>query len=812
MNRPNSIPKQKNMQKIFLLLLSLVFLINCSWAQNNISISGYVTDKQTGEKLVGAYIVDSLLNIHASTNNFGLFSLSVNKGSYHFQISYVGYRQAELTLLLTKDTLIQIRLNNDSYIKEVTVSAENPNRIQSLNSPGLKNLPLKMLKQLPVIMGEKDLLKTIQLLPGIQSGSEANTGLYVRGGETDQNQILLDGAEIFNPNHLFGFFSLFNDDAIKSVKVYTSDFPAQYNGRLSSVVDIRMKDGNSYKTKVNGSIGLISSKIQVEGPILKEKLTYIISYRRTYLDLFAKPIIKHFTSYVDAGYFFFDLNARIHWKINDRNSFYLSNYSGQDKGFFATHHMYGFNPPEKNLGFTETKNKQDVNWGNNLVIFRYERLFSPRLFMNLKTSLSDYKYHSLDYNSNLNVYWQNDLLIQDKSEYSFKTNSSIKKRSFSLEFDYFLSNHQHLSFGQSVEQFILNPSIESFIMDTDTGNFNQKFNTFCSYTFIEDEIKLWDKLVIKPGVSFSYYISEKPIPKLSKRLHFSYQVHSRLKVYGGYSEMSQYLHLLTLARINLASDLWLSSSGDIKPSESINKSIGINFIFSKTYSLSIDIYQRSLKNLLSYKEGLSFTSHYNSYSDMVSPGNGKASGVEFNIEKSSGSYTGMISYCYSKSERYFKEINQGKPFRAQYDRPHNLKLLVLKSLGEKWSFGIIFNIMSGSLQTMGSARYISWFDYGESPYDKILGNVSSTQDIIIYRKNSYRLPVNHRLDLSVSYNMLKGNYKSSINFGLYNAYNAKNTYLSRMELISIGNNKYIYEIDNKSLFPMIPFISYSFGF
>jgi hypothetical protein len=797
------------MLKSFLIFLTFVISFNLLWSQENISVSGYVIDAQSGERLIGAYIVDTNSNIHTSTNNFGFYSLSASHGSHMFLLSYVGYKTAELNVVLKSDTLIQIRLSNDSKLQEVVVTAQNPNRIQSLNTAGLRNIPMKMIEQLPVIMGEKDLLKTIQLLPGIQSGSEANTGLYVRGGESDQNLILLDGAEVFNPNHLFGFFSLFNDDAIKSVKVYTSGFPSQYNGRLSSVVDIRMKDGNSFKTKVKGSIGLISSKFQIEGPVVKEKLTYIVSLRRTYLDLFAKPIIKHFTSYSDAGYFFLDLNARIHWKINNRNSIYLSNYMGQDKGHFSTDHIYGSNPPEKESGFTEAINRQEVNWGNNLLIFRYEHLFSTRLFMNLKTSLSDYNYHSFDYNLNQNIYWQGDVLLQKKSEYSLKTNSNIKKFSSAIEFEHFISNTHKLSYGIGAESYILNPSIENFNVEV-SGSHIQEFKVQNYFTYFDDEINLWDKLLIKPGLNFSLYNADKAIPKLSKRLLISYQATQKLKINAGYSEMSQSLHLLTLARIDLASDLWLSSSDGIKPAESLDKSIGLSFAFLKAYSFNADIYQREYKNLLAYKEGLSFTSHYNNYSEMVTSGTGNASGVEINFEKSSGSVTGMISYCYSRSIRHFKEINQGEAFRAQYDRPHNFKVMAIKNFGEKWSFGMVFNIMSGSVQTMGSGRYINWFEYGENPYDNMNYGRMSTLDVVLYKKNSYRLPVYNRLDLSITYNIVKRKHKGSFNFGLYNAYNAKNTYMSQMELVFISNEKYVYKIINKSLFPIIPFLSYNF--
>ncbi len=305
-----------------------LLLWTVSLQAQQIVVSGYVQDTASGEKLIGATVLADG-ETGTITNDYGFFSLSLSGDMHDLRVSYVGYETEFLHLRIRKDTLLSIFLSSNSQIGEVKVTGENPNRMHSIHEPGMLNIPMKMTRQLPVLMGEQDILKTLQLMPGVQPGSEGNTGLYVRGGEADNNLILVDGAEVFNPNHLFGFFSVFNSDAIKNVKLYTSAFPAQYNSRLASVTDIRMKDGNSKKLAVKGSVGLISSKLQVEGPVIKDRLTFILSARRTYLDFLAGPIMNHFTSWDNAGYYFFDLNGKIRWKLNERNSFYLSGYSGQ---------------------------------------------------------------------------------------------------------------------------------------------------------------------------------------------------------------------------------------------------------------------------------------------------------------------------------------------------------------------------------------------------------------------------------------------------------------------------------------------------
>lgn len=799
-----------------LLFLLVIILINqiSVFCQNEKTISGYVMDNETGEKLIGAVIIDSVRTKTFESNNYGFFSFKTTREIHHLKVSYVGYKQQTLNFSCNSDTFLNITLLSNSLLDEVIVRAENPNKIHSNLHPETYNLPMKIIRQLPSIMGEKDILRSLQLLPSVQTGSEANTGLYVRGGESGDNLILLDGMEVFNANHLFGFFSVFNDDAIKSVKFYSSGYPATYNGRLASVVDLRTKDGNSTQTKVRGSLGLISSKVQIEGPIIPKKLTYVVSFRRTYLDIFPKSAVSNFTDYSNASYFFYDLNGKLNWKISEKSNLYLSNYFGKDKGFFQIDNTRGNNPPQKPEGYVQTLNRKDFNWGNNLLTLRYERIITKSLFLNASAGISSYDYEGKERNSDLVMYWQNDSLHKSSIDNTFKTNSRIKIYNVNLDIEHYSILSNHLTYGIGAKLYKFRPSLES-IQNTNAGKNLSNLYSTCLYFYFQDEIKLTDRLVVKPGVNINYYKAKNiSTPKFDKRLIVSYQLSKRIGLSAEYAEMTQYFQLLTLSKISLASDLWLPSYNKIKPATSMDMSLGFSFSISDGITSFMKFYKREYNNLLAYKEGFSILENYDDFSEMTASGTGISQGIEISAEKSIGTITGMISYCYSSSERKFAEINHGETFKAQYDRPHNLKLFLTTKIAKNWNVGAVFNIMSGAMLTVGSGKYGSWFMYGENPWSNVSRLSSDYSKVIVYKKNSYRVPVYHRLDLSATYTLKGEKNKSSLNFGLYNTYNAKNVYDAQLTFLGydISTNEEVYKMTYKSLFPVIPYVSYNFEF
>jgi outer membrane receptor for ferrienterochelin and colicin len=806
--------------RAFLVLFIMILLPMYLYPQSDITISGFVLDSATGEKLIGASIFDSLSNHYSITNNNGFYSIRVNAGNQNLRISYVGYSARSIKSGFMSDTFLNTELVGSILLHEVTIYAGNSNQVQIPGMPGLKNLPIEIIENMPAIMGEQDVMRSAQMLPGVQGGSEANTGLYVRGGEGDQNLVLLDGVEVFNPDHLFGFFSVFNDDAFKSVRMYTSGFPAKYNGRLSSVLDIRTKDGDSRKTHVNGSIGIISSKLQIQGPLIRDKLTYIVSYRRTYLGILAKPIIRHFTDYSDAGYYFQDLNARLRWKINSRNTITVSNYYGGDYGYFKKTNINGIDPPDTSGFYSNFRNTRNFDWGNNLLVGRWENAVSKNLFLNVSASASRYDYNGRDENIEIMKYWLIDSLIHSDNKYSLRTESGIMNYTGLVDVDYFLSPQHKINVGTGVKYFQLSPEVERLNSSNVPGarNINnlssQEFSGRNYFMYLEDEITLFRKLKIVPGIHYSNYSCEgSENNSLLKRLSFDFHLTDNLGLHGTYSEMEQYLHRLSLSRLNLASDLWLPSFGELKPARSREISAGIDYSVS-SFNAGVDVFMKNYENLLSYKEGVSFIQSPNTFLDLVTSGAGKSRGIEFFTEKTGGKITGLASYTYSRSLRRFSEINFGEEFPARYDRPHIFKTFINYTINPAWKISAIWILMSGNLNTIASKNYISWFEY--QPKDDIAPQESGNNDILYYQKNSYRLPAYHRLDLAVSFTKKYRSFTGVLNFGAYNAYNAQNAYDVQMKLrpktIYQGQN-YDYflsrELDKKVLFPILPFISYS---
>jgi hypothetical protein len=560
----------------------------------------------------------------------------------------------------------------------------------------------------------------------------------------------------------------------------------------------------------------------VQGPVVPDKLTYIISYRRTYLGVLAKPIIKHFTDYSDAGYYFQDLNARVRWNINSKNTLTLSNYFGGDHGYFNKSLTVGDNPPQNPEVYYNNDNRRIFDWGNNLAVARWESVLSKKMILDISGSASQYKFTGTDENGNLTRYWLNDSLHESVNNYSLVTQSNITNYSTLADLEYFPVSGQDISFGGGFKYYRLHPQVDQLdVSGQTTGSkpavSNEEFVAKNPFFYIQDEITLFKKITITPGIHFSgYQCKGTDSNHLLKRLLLNYNATAQLSLYASYSEMEQYLHLLSLSRINLASDLWLPSYGGLKPSGSRDLSAGLSFT-KGIYSFGLDIYQRKFDNLLAYREGISFQETRTSFLELLTSGTGKSRGLELSMEKTSGKLTGLLSYSYSRTRREFPEINDGQEFYARYDRPHVFKTELTYEFNTRWSLSAIWIFMSGSLQTIPSTDYISWLDY--RPQYSVTQGIG-TQDILFYRKNNYRLPTYHRLDVSVNYTKKYKRFTGVLNFGVYNLYNEQNPYDVEAENIvfKTGTQPSNYTpklkrvLDKKVLFPILPFVSYSFEF
>jgi len=802
---------------MFRLVLSFGLCICLGTGARSITISGYVKDAHTGEKLIGATIYPLDYNGNV-TNNHGFFSLSLPAGKHEVHVSHVGYQSRELVLDLKKDTFILIALTSNNEIEEIQVIAKNPFRIQSRLDPAMKTIPMKLTGNLPVIMGERDILKTLQLMPGVHPGSEGNTGIHVRGAEGSNNLILIDGVEVFNPNHLLGFFSVFNEDAINNVKLYTSGFPAQYNGRLASVTDIRMKDGNNKKFSASGSIGLISSKLLLEGPLVKDKLTCMLSARRTYLDLFAKPMIKKIAEKYNADYYFYDLNGKLKWQVNKKSSFHVSAYKGEDNGLLGNEYINGTSPPSLESAYTRNLREESFHWGNSLIIARYEHAVNEKLFINISASSSIYDYTGKNTDTDSMIYWYRNQLIKQEKKNSYTSNSDINENIASMHAEYFWGKNHTTTSGASVKRYHLVPKVESVNVFQDTNLLSQASNHLILSGYLQDEIKINEVMKIIPGVNINQMLNDPGKIYFDKRLAFIYRAFNSIATSISYSETTQYLHLLSLSRISLASDTWLMADDKISPSKAWDISFSIGFEPFPGWNISTSLYQREYNGLLLYKEGASYRKEVNTFEELITSGSGKSKGAELLIEKSQGRIKGFVSYSLSTAYRKFPAINEGDKFPARYNRPHIFYLAGTLDMGKKWKMGIVFNLMSGSMQSYSPARYTSWFDIGEPLQDDIFNNPNIGLDILVYKRNAYRLPVYHRLDISFSYNFNTRHVNHNLHFGFYNAYNAKNSYSIEQIYTFVGYSgtppveNSFYRLEQKSLFLIVPFINYNFTF
>lgn len=739
------------MIKAYLLLL-LLLITTFSFAQKRQTISGTIKDAATGETLIGASVrIKGLANAGTSTNNYGFYSLAAPSGEYMLLVTYIGYETYSRQVSLHSSLTIHITLNAKSSLQEVVINANRPNNEQ-VTSPqmGVEKLNMAQINQIPVVLGEKDILKTITLMPGVKSGGEGNTGFYVRGGASDQNLIMLDEATVYNASHLFGFFSTFNSDAVKDVSLYKGGMPAEYGGRLSSVLDIKMNDGNNKDFIVQGGLGLISSRLKIEGPIVKDKGSFMISARRTYIDLFLKA--SKDSTLKGSSIYFYDLNAKANYHFNDRNALYLSGYFGKDV-----------------LGL---KDLFGTDWGNSTGTVRFNHIFSNQLFSNTSLVFSNYNY-----------------VIQSfQSATSFKATSKITDFNFKEDLQYAISNEHHLKFGVNV----LHHSIAPGEITTDaTSSFNsrsvERRYGYESAVYISDDWKAGDQLsvlygvrlsgfsLIGPGTFNSYdaagditgtatYASGKTVKSyvnLEPRISAGYQLSEASSVKVSYNRNTQNIHLLSNSTTSSPTDLYVMSSNNIKPEIADQVAAGWYHNFKDNlFEFSAEVYYKWLQNQIDYKDGAQLIVNENVESQLTF-GQGRAYGLELFLKKKYGRFNGWIGYTLSRTENKFDAINNGNYYPARQDRPNDLSLVGIYQLNKRWSFSSAFIYQTGNAVTYPTGKYdvggLTTFSYSE--------------------RNGYRKPDNHRLDIGAT---LEGKphlkYHSSWTFSIYNVYGHRDPY------------------------------------
>ncbi len=760
----------------------------------NYTISGFIKDAENGENLIGATILDKVSGKGTISNAFGFFSLTLLADTVDLTIAFVGFTAGNQKFFLNENKSLNIDLNPGGLLEEVVITGEES--IEMVPQMSTVQLGVEQIKAIPALLGESDVLKTIQLLPGVQSGTEGTSGIYVRGGGPDQNLILLDGVPVYNASHLFGFFSVFNPEAINNVSLIKGGFPARYGGRLSSVIDISMKEGNNQEFKGHASIGLISSKLTLEGPIRNENTSFIISGRRTYIDLLARPIIKAETQGDGVfGYYFHDMNAKINHRFSDKDRVYLSFYGGKDDAYAREEYEYF----EANTEYEE-ENEFGLDWGNLISAFRWNHLFTPQLFMNLTATYSRYQFGIFGGVESISRGIDGRETIRESIEYT----SGIQDYAVKLDFDYLPTPDHNIKLGVNSIRHEFNPGVFAFVSnqvsDTTIGVTSATSWEFSSY--VEDDFAIGKNLRFNLGLHGSYFLVEnKDYYALQPRLSGRLFIPGWFTIKASYAEMAQFIHLLTNGGIGLPTDLWVPSTNNIKPQFSEQIAFGMAKDLGN-YQISVESYYKWMRNLIEYEDGASYLNATDSWEDKVVSGDGTSYGIEFLLEKKVGRLNGWIGYTWSKTFREFEDLNFGEPYPYKFDRRHDASVVAIYQLSDGISISGTWVYGTGNAISLPSTQYAylperpslnAPYGYNLEYYDE---------------RNNFRMRSYHRLDLSLAFSKLKKRGTRTWSMGAYNVYNRRNPFFIDINVDRRGNRKFV----QYSLFPILPFIKYSFEF
>jgi len=770
-----------------------LFSLPVSLLAQKVSLSGYIRDAETGESLVSATLYIKEADQGGVSNNYGFYSVSVPPGLYTVTFSYVGYTSLVKTIDLSINQSFNAELHSATLMKEVKVTSARKDENVKNTEMGTVTLSMERIKTLPVLFGEVDILKTLQLLPGVQSAGEGNSGFYVRGGGPDQNLVLLDDAVVYNTGHLFGFFSVFNSDAIKDVTLIKGGAPANYGGRLSSVVDVSMKEGNMKEFHAEGGVGLIASRLALEGPIKKNKGSFIVSGRRTYIDVLARPFSSKLKN---TGYYFYDANLKANYKLGDKDRVYLSGYMGIDKFKFQN---------------SRGTFKADIPWGNKTATLRWNHQFSDKLFVNTTLVYNDYNFAS--------NFGQNN--------FGIKIASGIQDYNAKSDFDYYSSFNHHFKagFAYTHHKFIPNQvsgHVDSIVLDPNNA-FVKYAHEAGAYLLDEFEPAKWWKINI--GIRYSWFAQTGPYTAYTRDANGNvtdsakYRPGQIVKAYGGWeprfnmrfelndlssiktsiSKTYQYIHLVSNNGTTLPTDVWVPSTFLVKPQMAWQYSAGYfrNFLDNKLET-SVEVYYKDMNNQIQYKDGYTPNSLQDPELSYVF-GKGTAYGAELFINKTQGNFTGWIGYTLSWTYEKFPQLNGGGPFPNKYDRRHDVSVVGSYQFNKKWTVSSVFVYGSGNAITLPTAYYFI-----------------GTQLLEYFSKiNAYRLPAYHRLDLSATYTPQHSKphkWEGSWTFSVYNVYDRHNPYFLYVDnegTAATGIKVTVYEV---YILPIIPSVTYNFKF
>jgi hypothetical protein len=785
-----------------------IILRPLSLSEQSFTIIGYVSDARTGERLLGANVFCGNRDDGTATNFYGFYSLTLSGGSVDFYSSYVGYNSQKRNFVLDSDTVINFSLDPNLELPEVSVLGSRMPSILRGSSFGSARVSMERIVEAPALFGESDLMRGIQMLPGIQSGSEGFTGLFVRGGGPDQNLVLLDDVPVYNVGHLLGFFSIFNTDAVKQVSVSKDGFPGRYGGRLSSVVDVRMKEGRKDRIGGSVSLGLLSSGVSLDGPVLKDKATFAVSFRRTYVDALAA--LYQLGEDDKTNYYFFDFNGKVSYELSERSKLYLSSYWGRDKLYT----LYNYRDLELRMGNNQVEESITINdesnagWGNFTGALRWNYIVNPQLFANFTATYSNYRFfiglkQSAEAQDDLNIYEQRYL-------------SGIQDFTLKSDFEYFNSSNFTFRFGGSGVVHRFNPGIDLVkesgasgeTEETSLGDVLVSGQEYRAY--VENEFSIGQRFFGNAGVHSALFFGEKkPYWSLEPRLSLRYGLTSSIDLKGTLSGMSQFVHMVGTAGYSLPTDLWLPVSDKIGPMHSGQVTFGVDFYLGNKdeFILSLEGYGKNFENLLAYKESTGFFDYSTSWEDKLTTGNGDSYGGELLFQKNKGNLTGWLGYTYARTTVFFPGLNDGKSYPARFDRRHDASLFMNYRFNDRITGSLTWMYGSGNPVTLPEEKYyapsISWGNSSQFAYSESVGSL-----------NNYRMPSFHRLDLGVNFTKMKKRGERTWSFGVINAYGRQNPFLlyfSQSE--NNSESSAMRQLKQLSLFPFpIPYVRYSFKF
>lgn len=783
------------------------FLLNClllcvcihTKAQNKFTVSGYVREEGSAEQLIGVNIYLPGTTTGTTSNTYGFYSITLPQtDTLTLIFSYVGYASQVRKLPLKANTELNIDLLSEAMLQEVEVIARQQEKISETPQMSSIEVPIAQIKSVPALLGEKDVLKVLQLMPGVQKGSEGNSGIYVRGGGPDQNLIILDDAVVYNAFHLFGFFSVFNGDALKSVELTKGGFPARYGGRLSSVIEMNMKEGNKEKLHGEGGIGLISSRLTLEGPLKKGRSSFLISGRRTYADAIMRPLMPAGSK---AGYYFYDLNTKLNYDFGTKNKVYISGYFGRDK-FSIVDQLFS------------SSSRNGFNWGNATGTLRWNHLFNQKLFANTSFIFSNYRFGAFAREKDAKG-----------NTYSLDYSSSIRDLGLKYDVDYFASPRLFFKAG-------IHTTLHRFTPDAlvikDIGTEQPQRNIVHTDAvetalYAESASEPLPGLKVNAGLRMSLFqVHNKAYLNPEPRLSASYSLSRNTAIKMSYADMYQYLHLLSNTGIGLPTDLWVPATEKVAPQRSRQIALGLAKDFAgKTMTGTVELYYKKMDNSIAYKEGSSFLvisqgperAGQVNWEDNVVSGQGWSYGAEWLLQKKVGRFSGWIGYTLSWTELQFDSLNFGEKFFARYDRRHDISVVGIYQLSPKITLSGTWVYGTGNAVTLPVSLFYTPQHEPNLPGSVGYGYEMGTFTNDYGKKNSFRMAPYQRMDVGIQFHKKKKKYERTWEVSIYNLYNRKNPYYytigSKVDPATGAQQRILKQV---SLFPIIPSVSYNFKF